>query len=352
MADEIGVTLESGGIQALNANGTLVTNPSYSYTAGANEKVNMVRGKFQASISSETATLRFYLIRLDTMTVVATADFTATYAGGLKLEEVAVDWPLVQGVTYQVSASETGDGSGFGREVDLPSTDSERFSIDTTWIEVGTVLSYDGYTGGDAVMVSADVVSNGTPPPTLDSIPATITPGEPVTLTGTNFGATQGTVDVEGVAQTVTAWSDTSITFTAVLGNNNYASGKTLTVTTDGAETVTGNTQFTPDTANGYGAIQLSNPNTTDESSVAFNTTAVTGDWFEWHDVNTLGGLTIDAQGFITNVNASGDFSGRFWDATDETWGASETFTVLPVPTNLQAINITDTTVRLTWEKG
>jgi hypothetical protein len=52
--------------------------------------------------------------------------------------------------------------------------------------------------------------------------------GDSVTITGTNFGATEGTVvisptddetDGAAVSQTVTAWADTSITITAVRGS-------------------------------------------------------------------------------------------------------------------------------------
>jgi hypothetical protein len=54
--------------------------------------------------------------------------------------------------------------------------------------------------------------------------------GDSVTITGTNFGASQGTgsvvisptddeTDAAAVSQTVTAWADTSITITAVRGS-------------------------------------------------------------------------------------------------------------------------------------
>ena len=43
--------------------------------------------------------------------------------------------------------------------------------------------------------------------------------GETVTLIGTGFGTSEGSVLIAGQAQTVTSWSDTSITFTTVRGS-------------------------------------------------------------------------------------------------------------------------------------
>lgn len=56
--------------------------------------------------------------------------------------------------------------------------------------------------------------------PSIASItPATFDSGRSVTLAGSGFGATQGQVLIAGLAQIVTAWSDTSITFTTVRGS-------------------------------------------------------------------------------------------------------------------------------------
>lgn len=47
-----------------------------------------------------------------------------------------------------------------------------------------------------------------------------------IVVAGSGFGSATGTVAIAGVSQTVTAWSDTSITVTSVLGTNKY--GPTL----------------------------------------------------------------------------------------------------------------------------
>ncbi len=167
--------------------------------------------------------------------------------------------------------------------------------------------------------------------PSISSSPSTAFPGQPRTVTGTAFGATQGTggVTIGGVAQTITAWSDTSVSFTTVLGTNSYGTGKTLELTTDSSETDTATIELVADTAGGFGVVTMSSPNTEDDSSVAFNATptVVTGDQFEWEDFNALGNLVIGADGFVESVDTEGTFRGRFWDATDSTWGTVENFT-------------------------
>lgn len=56
--------------------------------------------------------------------------------------------------------------------------------------------------------------------PSISSIaPATFDAGRSVTLSGSGFGASQGSILIAGQAQTVTSWSDTSITFTTVRGS-------------------------------------------------------------------------------------------------------------------------------------
>lgn len=49
-----------------------------------------------------------------------------------------------------------------------------------------------------------------------------------IVIAGNNFGASQGssTVDIGGVAQTVTAWSNTSITITSARGSNSMGAGQ------------------------------------------------------------------------------------------------------------------------------
>ncbi|ATN93352.1 hypothetical protein [Marinobacter phage PS3] len=185
----------------------------------------------------------------------------------------------------------------------------------------------------DPVGALAVFNSSGAGPsgPSLDTVPSTAYPGQSRTVSGSGFGATQGTggLTIGGVSQTITSWSDTSITFTAVLGANSYGSGKTIEVTTDDDDTDSGTIELVADTAGGFGVVTMSSPNTADESSVAYGATptVVTGDQFEWEDFNDLGNLAIGSDAFVSSVDTEGTFRGRFWDASDGTWGSVNTFT-------------------------
>lgn len=84
----------------------------------------------------------------------------------------------------------------------------------------------DGATTGDVVVTVSGVDSNGKmftveAAPTITSLSPTSGPiGTSVTITGTDFGSTQGssTVTFAGTAATATGWSDTSITTTVPAG--------------------------------------------------------------------------------------------------------------------------------------
>lgn len=65
---------------------------------------------------------------------------------------------------------------------------------------------------------------------------ATPREGASLTITGTTFGASQGagTVKINGVTQTVTSWSATSIVVTVVLGTNKFGAAYTVVVRDNG----------------------------------------------------------------------------------------------------------------------
>jgi hypothetical protein len=72
--------------------------------------------------------------------------------------------------------------------------------------------------------------------PSISTItPATFDSGRSVTLTGAGFGASQGSVLIGGQAQSVTAWSDTSITFTTARGSQSLGACRVDVVKGGGA---------------------------------------------------------------------------------------------------------------------
>ena len=92
--------------------------------------------------------------------------------------------------------------------------------------------------------------------------PSAFSPGDAVTLTGTGFGAAEGAVAIQqgesSIDQTVTSWSDTSITFTAARGGQSAGACRVDVVAPSAPATVwdfegleTGLTGFTTNTAHG-----------------------------------------------------------------------------------------------------
>src|SRR6266699_1944022 len=150
-----------------------------------------------------------------------------------------------------VGASVTINGSGFGSSqggstVKFNGTTASVTSWSTTKI-VATVPS--GATTGNVVVNVGGVNSNGVsftvvPAPSISSLsPTSGAVGAAVTVTGTNFGSTQGSGTVKffnGILATVTSWSATSnaVSFTVVpapsissLSPTSGAGGAAVTVT-------------------------------------------------------------------------------------------------------------------------
>lgn len=111
--------------------------------------------------------------------------------------------------------------------------------------------SGNGYNLTEAGTVGLDTTDNppslsGAAPVISDAGDEVFNTGESITISGSGFGAAQGTgsvklspsdnvADAGAVSQTVTAWSDTSITFTVVKGSLDFLTGLYLFVTNDDA---------------------------------------------------------------------------------------------------------------------
>lgn len=114
-------------------------------------------------------------------------------------------------------------------------------------------ITVDPSTGTFAALaIAVRPAPAGTPPAIADASDEVFNVGESITITGSDFGASQGTGtvkisptnavgDVGAVAQTVTAWSNTSITITVVKGTLSFLSTLYLFVTNnDGQSNASG----------------------------------------------------------------------------------------------------------------
>lgn len=165
-----------------------------------------------------------------------------------------------------------------------------------------------------------------------------LSPGESITITGSNFGASQGAGGVAitqesgavSSAVTITGWSDTSITGTVNLGGLSYGATTSLVVTDNAA--ATGNIAVTFVPATGYSYVTLSGyPHATayvvgDGASPAL----VDGDQVEYESTASSGaGVTVNADGsFVLDTTDPGHFQYRVRDDTDNTWSDWETIYV------------------------
>lgn len=139
------------------------------------------------------------------------------------------------------------------------------------------------------------------------------------TITGSNFGASQGagTLVIGGVTQTVTAWADTSITYTANRGTNldDVAVNAVVTDNNSVASNSYALTGFDP--PSGYSYVTLTSVNTT----AAYRITAVAdlaiGNQIEWD--NAL--VTIYADGTYVADPTVTSFNVRVGVTTDG-WGS------------------------------
>lgn len=158
-----------------------------------------------------------------------------------------------------------------------------------------------------------DNVASG---PTITSV-STATPreGASLTITGTAFSASQGSGDVKinGVVQTVTSWSDTSIVVTIVLGTNKFGAAYTVVVR-DNALTASnsyaGITGLLPANS-GLSYIDLTTPNTTSAYRITAVGDLASGDQLEYE--NKSGTVTVAADGTFSVGPGTSSFSCRLW---------------------------------------
>jgi hypothetical protein len=197
---------------------------------------------------------------------------------------------------------------------------------------------------------------------------ADIAPGQTaVTITGTNFEASQGTGGVRlnsqsdglgiDVGQTETSWSDTSIDFTVVHGNLKYGTVYAFVKNNSTDENTVG-FPVTLTTASGYGYTNLVSPGTTAEHITATAAMA-TGDQVEYESTSTSAAYPVvveEAASFtIEAANPSGEtFDFRVHDGTS--WGTSATQTIGTfidtTPSAFDLVDLIDVAVSTSYESN
>lgn len=203
------------------------------------------------------------------------------------------------------------------------------------------VVAFTTTASGSSVVVDCDNADSsatryqalyavGIPPtPTSPTISSTSddtpTDGSSLTLTVLNAGASQGagSVTLAGVAQTVTAWSNTSITITIALGNNKYGVNASLVLNTDGGQSSSGyNVQVQP--ASGKSYTNLSGTLATTGNRIEAVADLASGDQVEVSNVvgGTISDVTLNVDASFSCSVGVTSFDVR---ANDGTWGSIAT---------------------------
>lgn len=183
-----------------------------------------------------------------------------------------------------------------------------------------------GWTLGQSdhwAIVAVALKGSTTAPTIISTDSATPRNGSSLVITGVNFGASQGTgsVSLGGVAQTVTAWSDTSITVTVARGTNKYGAAVSLIVTINGGTTSNTSAAVTgllPQT--GWSYIDLTTPNATSANRLTATADLASGDQVAWDTKSSLvvvyADATFSAEATVVSFGAEAWFTANGWGST------------------------------------
>jgi hypothetical protein len=217
-------TSDSGPVTTINANDILIganvvqstsTGPGTGYTSrGITVDGDILEDQVVSATGSYNATAVLDKVQLWIMQMAA---FRAAVSGGSPVPNIASLNPT----TGPAGTPVTITGSNFGAS---QGTSTVRFNgttaTPTSWTATSIVVPVPaGATTGSVVVTVSGVASNGVtftvlPTPTISNLNPTSGPaGASVTITGTNFGASQGTstVTFNGTSASATSWSATSI---------------------------------------------------------------------------------------------------------------------------------------------
>lgn len=170
-------------------------------------------------------------------------------------------------------------------------------------------------------------------------------------ITGSGFGATQGTggITIGGVSQTVTSWSDTSITITVDRGTNMYGLALDLVVTNaDSVASSAYSVMLYPQA--GWDYLIVGTPNTTASNRITSIPDAATGNYFEWDtksgDVVVYDDLTFSSAPAINSFDCTLGVLAEGWGTTGtQTIGSGGA--VAPVLSSISA-NVDGSTINWT----
>lgn len=299
--------------------------------------------------------------------VVYTTNVSTTGARAfcVNLDGTGVIAPFIRGVERQISSTSTNwsftdsvileaDSLSFWISVATTTTGGAASTIDAGWTN-----HYDADQSTDNHRVisskSSTVRQSVTPTLTLatsevgvesivsfyagDWVAPAISSAESPVINGStgndivtvNSGTTQGTVFIGDVEQTVTAWSNTAVTYTNVRGTNRYG-GLSLAISKPpGMYSDPTIITFSP--ASGWDSVDLSGTLASSGDRITALPDLASGDQISWGNVQGTGDVSIGTNGVLIDID--GTFICDDWvtsfdvEAHDGTgWGTTATQTV------------------------
>lgn len=191
---------------------------------------------------------------------------------------------------------------------------------------------YYGYkmaaNGSDSNIVATGSFTTAAPGPVISGVSSSSPAnGSSLTITGSNFGASQGSgaVVIGGVTQTVTSWGSTSVVVTVARGTNKYGAAIDLVVTNNsgGVSDAYSLVGLAPQA--GWSYVDISAPNATTSKRLTSTTLDVTaGDQIAYQNVSGTVACFSDAT--FSAESAVTSFQYEVWTPTYG-WGTTETQT-------------------------
>jgi hypothetical protein len=176
-------------------------------------------------------------------------------------------------------------------------------------------LRGDDYEAGDGFL------GGGTSPSVSSTSTATPANGSALTLTGTNFGATQGagSVTIGGISQTVTSWADTSIVVTVARGTNKYGVAVNVVVTDNALVPSAPYALTSIQPQSGWAFVNLTTPDPVISRRLQTSPDLDSGDQIAYDTKS--GGVTVAADATFTAANTVTRFQFEAWTPAGG-WGA------------------------------
>ena len=307
-------------------------------TASIYYLVNPTVGTYDLYVAKTSA--QTYQLVVDTVSGVSSIG-TPVVSGGSSTNS-SEDVTTVSGdIVLDVLSSDQTTTVGAGQTAQLINTANTHASSE---IATGTTTTMSWTHANDFVAHVAVAFPAGTAPMSITDVDSDniVTNGQAgIVITGAGFEAAQGsgTVTIDGIAQTVTAWSDTAITITHVRSSMKYGA-QTLSVTNDSADN---DTHFiTVNPASGRSYVDLSGY-TELNADIVTVPSLVDGDQLEYENTAGVFSVTVNAAGVVSATGTGGPAGETFdfwaWDSGTLTWGTLDTHTITAATS---ALNVND----------